>query len=291
LLQSVSFNFIVRFSKVSIIGPGLLGGSLALALHRDFPTVRVSVWARRAEAAREVLDRGIASEATTDLKTAVNGADLVILCVPIGAMEEVATQIQPHLREDAVVTDVGSVKAPVVEALMARLGTQFVGSHPMAGSEQVGLDAARPDLFNGAVCIVTPDEKTDPVRLASVSGFWSDLGCRVASLAPAEHDEVAALISHLPHLVAATLVNLVCARNPDAFQFCGSGFRDTTRVASGPPAMWAEILDGNRQAMAKSVESLIHMLREVEEQLHNPAAMRDFLASAKEQRDHIKLRN
>jgi prephenate dehydrogenase len=281
----------VTFTKVSILGPGLLGGSLALALRRNFPQVRVSVWARREEAAREVCGRGMADEATTDLKTAVAGADLVILCVPIGVMEGVAAQIKPHLERHAVVTDVGSVKAPVVDALVAGLGTQFIGSHPMAGSEQVGLDAARADLFDGAVCIVTPDEKADPARIEAVGKFWSALGCRVATLSPAEHDEVVALISHLPHLVAATLVNLVCARNPDAFHFCGTGFRDTTRVASGPPEMWAEILDGNRRAMAKSVESLIQMLREVEQQLHNTGAVRDFLANAKEQRDKITTRN
>jgi prephenate dehydrogenase len=279
------------FSNVSILGPGLLGGSLALALRQRAPQVRVTVWARREEAAREVRERGFAKETTTDLKTAVAGADLVILCVPIGAMAGIATEMAPHLRAAAVVTDVGSVKAPVVDELRNILGPHFVGSHPMAGSERVGLDAARPDLFEGAVCIVTPDAGVESARLEAVAAFWSSLGCRVASLPPPEHDEVVALISHLPHLVAAALVNLVCARNADAFHFCGTGFRDTTRVASGPPAMWAEILDGNRQAMAKSVESLIHMLRDIENQLHNPEAVREFLARAKQQRDQIKTRN
>jgi len=275
--------------SLAILGPGLLGGSIALAARR-VGGWRVSLGARRAEAVAEIEARGIADAASTDLRSIVSGADLVILCVPIGAMPALAREIADAISPQTIVTDVGSVKAGVVLELGAifRERGRFVGSHPMAGSEQTGIGAARAELFEGAACIVTPDASSDAAAVADVRVFWQSLGSRVLEVLPAEHDEIVALVSHLPHLLAATLVQTVLAENPRAFEFSGPGFRDTTRVAAGPPAMWAEILRTNRAAVRKSAEAMIEKLHEIMTLLDREPPMTEFLTQAKEQRDRLQ---
>jgi prephenate dehydrogenase len=280
------------FSKTAIIGPGLLGGSIALALRRKCPDARIAVWARREGAVEEVRAAGMADLVSTDLTEVVSDAGLVIFCVPIGAMAPLAEKIAPLLAPDTLVTDVGSVKASVVESLAPIFKNRghFVGSHPMAGSEQTGLSAARAGLFDGAVCIVTPDASSNPAAVEAVGKFWELLGSRVSELSPVAHDEVIALVSHLPHLLAATIVNLVCSQNPNSLNFCGNGFRDTTRVASGSAEMWSEILQSNREPLKKSVVAMIGKLREVLELLDSgdETRMRQFLTEAKTERDRLK---
>ena len=275
--------------RLAILGPGLLGGSIALAARRA-GGFHVAAWARREEAVAQMKARALVDVASTELAVVLEGADLVVLCVPIGVMGALAAQIAPLLSPRTVVTDVGSVKAPVVAELSELLAgrAQFVGSHPMAGSEKTGLEAARADLFDGAACIVTPEGRTDGAAIAAVHQFWQTLGGRVLELPPAEHDEIVALISHFPHLLAATLVNVVAAKNAEAFQFFGPGFRDTTRVASGPPAMWAEILRSNQVAVRAAVEAMIEKLREIETLLDREAPMTEFLTQAKAQRDRLR---
>ncbi len=276
-------------TQLAIIGPGLLGGSIALAARRA-GGFRVAAWARRSEAVAEMQRLALADRVSTNLAETVADADLVVLCVPIGAMAELARQIVAAIAPGAVVTDVGSVKAPVVEevgAVFSRRG-RFVGSHPMAGSEQTGIAAASADLFDGAACIVTPVENSDAGAVAMVRGFWESLGCRVLETSPARHDEIVALVSHFPHLLAAMLVNVVAEQNADAFEFSGPGFRDITRVASGPPAMWAEILRSNHVAVRKSAEAMIEKLRGIATLLDHDASMTEFLTHAKAQRDRLR---
>lgn len=275
---------------VAILGPGLLGGSIALALRDRQPGTRVHVWARRPAAAAEVLARGMAAVADTDLAPVVAGADVVVLCVPVGAMPQLATALRPSLAAAAIVTDVGSVKGTVVEALEPLLGGRFVGSHPMAGSERVGLGAARPDLFVGAACIVTPSPATPPATRDAAANFWADLGCQIRFLPPARHDETVALVSHLPHLLAAALTDFVCTARPDALNFCGNGFRDATRVAAGPAAMWAEILRENLPAMKQTLQSFLDHLGRCAPLLadDDPGRLLDFLARAKRHRDALR---
>jgi prephenate dehydrogenase len=277
-------------TRLAIIGPGLLGGSIALAARRA-GGFRVAVWARRPEAAADLEKRGLAEAASTDLSAVVKDADFVVLAVPIGAMASLAAQIAPVVPPAAIITDVGSVKAPVVRELgeVFQKRGRFVGSHPMAGSEQTGIEAARADLFDGAACIVTPDARSEAAAVKAVHGFWKTLGGQVLELSPEAHDEIVALVSHFPHLLAAVLVDLVAGKNPDAFQFAGPGFRDTTRVASGPPEMWAEIFRGNRAAVRASVEAMIEKLREIARLLDHEAPMTAFLTQAKTQRDRLRL--
>jgi prephenate dehydrogenase len=280
--------------SVAILGPGLLGGSIALALRED-PETNVRLWARRTEALEEARGLAVADLVTGSVEEAVEGADTVVLCVPVGAMEGVLRQALPKLSPSALVTDVGSVKRSVCQVLAPLLAERalFVGSHPMAGSEKAGLAAARADLFVNAVCILTPEPgQTKPAACERAEVFWTRLGCRVRSLSPQTHDEVCALISHLPHLTAAALVQNVAVACPEAFGFCGPGFRDSTRIASGLPSMWTEILSSNRGAVAGSLRRLIAILEPLATHLEGggseaEAAIQEFLASAKERRDGL----
>jgi prephenate dehydrogenase len=276
--------------RIAILGPGLLGGSIALRL-RELGGHHVALWARREEAVTEIQARECADEASTDILAVVNGAELVVLCVPVSAMPDLARQLIGVLRPETIVTDVGSVKATVVAELSAIFAgrARFVGSHPMAGTEFTGLAAAKADLFSGAACIVTPDATGDDDAVVSVSAFWSHLGCRVVQLAPQEHDECVALVSHLPHLVAGTLVRTVAAQNPRAFAVVGPGFRDSTRVASGPPEMWVGILRENAEAACAALDAMIAKLRDLRQTLapFSESGVRAALAEAKQTRDQI----
>ena len=206
----------------------------------------------------------LADTASTDAAEIARGANLIIFCMPIGGMPAIARQIAPVVNPGALITDVGSVKQPVVEQLAPIFAgrAHFIGSHPMAGSELAGIDAARADLFDGAVTFVTPEQSTPPETIEAMAHFWGHMGCRVAYAPPRAHDEAVALVSHLPHLTAAALVSTALRENPAALEWCGKGFISTTRVASGPPAMWAEILIENRAAMKKAIRALIENLDE-----------------------------
>ena len=278
-------------NRIALLGPGLIGGSIALALRRGGGS-HVTLWARRAESVREVIAANCADAATADLAVAVKDADLVVLCVPVGAMRALAEAIAPMIRSDCVITDVGSVKGPVLAELrpIFRGRGRFVGSHPMAGSEHTGLAAARANLFDGTTSIVTPEPDTDAAALAEVSVFWESIGCRVVELPAAEHDECVALVSHLPHLLAAALVNTVAARNEHAFRVVGPGFRDTTRVAAGPPAMWREILRENSAAVLPAIDALIAKLSDFRQTLAlagDGKEIHDLLANARATRNRI----
>jgi prephenate dehydrogenase len=278
---------VAPIKKLAIFGPGLLGGSLAGATRRHRLAGEIHVWGRRAEAVEAVVTRRWADRGTTDVAAAAEGADLVILATPVGAMPELAAQlVRVPLAPGALVTDVGSVKtfvahnvAPIFEAA----GITFIGSHPMAGSETGGFDAARDDLFDGAPCILTPHAASLP-RLRN---FWESLGCRIAVMSPREHDAAIARISHLPHLVASAVALAALDDYPEILSLAGRGFRDTTRVASGDPMLWSEILLENRDALAAPLRDLSNRLCALLDFLkdRDEKALRDFLAEAKRLRD------
>jgi len=276
-------------ARLAILGPGLLGGSIALATGKKLPGCEIALWARRRAAVGEIRACAPFCRASTDLAEIVGDAELIVLAVPIGAMADLAKRFRPYLAPDAVVTDVGSVKGPVVEALSDILGTKFIGSHPMAGSDRSGIEAADADLFEGAVCILTPVDSTPPDSLIRVESFWKMLGCRVEQMDRWRHDEVVSSISHLPHVLAAALVHMVGGADAAALNFCGPGFRDTTRVAGGPAEMWTEILRSNSTQVKKSLEAMIEKLREVVILLDDSegASMKKFLNEAKIRRDSL----
>ena len=280
--------------QLTILGPGLLGGSIGLAARHVKAARRIVVWARRPDAVDQARKFGVADEATDSLDKAVAEAELVVLATPIGAMQALAEKMKPALPDGCIVTDVGSVKYPVVNLLTHVLKgkARFVGSHPMTGSEQSGIDASRRDLFQDAVCIITPREDTDAAALQLVFDFWKTLGCSVATLTPEMHDEIVARVSHLPHIIAAALVNVVCANDSKPLNFAGPGFRDVTRVACGPPEMWTEICLENRDEVGRALDALLDELGKVRSALKNADAIevRAILKRAKHFRDVLRFR-
>lgn len=278
--------------RVAIFGPGLIGGSVALALRARCPGTAITVWGRRTEQRAEILKRGIADAVETDPVAAVRNADLVILCTPVGAMKGLAEAIAPHLAPGVVVTDAGSVKVSVVAQLTPILGKRFVGAHPMAGSERSGLSAARADLFTGAPCIVTPVPEGDSQAVATAGDFWRRLGFTVTTMSPLEHDRLVARVSHLPHALAFALVNLVLDTLPSGSQnLAGGSFRDATRVAASDPALWTGILTENRAEVAASLREMAGLLQSMAGALGDEKSdsLLDFCTRAKHHRDSLPL--
>ena len=277
----------VESPKITLIGVGLLGGSVGLAAKKRGVAGCVTGLVRRSESIDECLAIGAVDEATQDLAKAVEGASLVILCTPVGGMKDMANQIKPHLSPEAVVTDVGSVKASVVQGVEPIL-PRFVGSHPLCGSEKTGVAHADADLFEGATCAVTPTEQSDAEAVVKVNEFWDVLGAKVVNLTTEAHDNIVARTSHLPHVVASALVNAILGK-PVAGEsdFIGTGFTDTTRLASGSPMMWRDIALTNSEAIQKAINDLQLELSELKNALDakDGPALENFFKEGKILRD------
>ena len=265
----------------------MLGGSIGLAAKRRGVAARVCGLVRREESIAECFAAGVVDDATLDIAEAVADADLIILCTPVGQMGELAAAMKPHLAADAIVTDVGSVKASVVAAVEPML-SRFVGSHPLCGSEKAGVAFARADLLEGAVCAVTPTDASDAATVETISKFWAALGSRVVNLTAADHDSIVARTSHLPHVLASALVNAVLT-SPRAGEsdFLGMGFRDTTRLASGEAGMWRDIAMDNSDAIAAALEDLQAEIGRLKTALSekDAAALEKYFAEGQAARD------
>lgn len=276
------------FPIITILGGGLLGGSLALALAALENPPIVRLWARKQETVNEAEKLGI-TNVTADLAAAVNEASLVILAVPVGAMAALVTAaLEAGLPDDCLISDVGSVKRVVhqkIGPLLKERGIRFIGSHPMAGSERNGLAAASENLFCNAACLLTNDDGAPAEQTAALERFWKAIGCRTSWMSASVHDELVARISHLPHIIAASAAR-VCLKDPSEGRFGGGGLRDTTRVAGGDPDMWAEIAMENREALTGLIRESIDDLREILASLEsvNQEQARQWLATAKQRR-------
>jgi prephenate dehydrogenase len=282
----------MKFGTVAILGPGLIGGSLALALAERGLAKRLMIYARSPRALDEIRLAGVDAELTQNPSEAVRDADVVILCVPIEAMASLVHEFRDALKPNALVTDVGSVKGSVDRDLAPLLENRalWIGSHPMAGSEQAGFSAARADLFEGAAVIITPTKQTDLEAEKRADEFWSALGGRVLKHDPKWHDVAVAQVSHIPHLVAAALINNVFDRSMDA---AGSGLRDTTRVASGSPELWTEIIWANREAIRAALVPLVLELQGLQDSLggHDKSRLRESLQYAHDLRAQMLVTN
>ncbi len=286
------------FHRIAILGPGLLGGSLALAIRHFSPEAKIHLWARRGAVVEEIQRRGIADVAATDLSSVLADADLVILATPVGIMEELSQAIREldGMAPGCVITDVGSVKAPVMtmfSEVLSGSNTHAIGSHPMAGSDKNGIEHARADLFEGAPCVITPSNDGGDAEVAAVGrleSFWQTIGMKTFVMLPDEHDRLVARISHLPHLVAAAMVDVAFCDGGKAVSLAGSGFLDSTRIAAGMPEMWTEILMENRESVMSEVKCLQMKLSETLaflEEMNEEKLMR-FLSEAKASRDSIE---
>jgi len=282
----------VHFRKITIVGVGLLGGSLGLAIKKRGLADEVAGYVRRAGSIAECKKARAVDVCTRDLHEAVADADLIVLCTPLAQMQPLLKEMRPAIKRGAIITDVGSVKATVVkelESLVAKSGAHFIGSHPMAGAEKTGVAAARAELFDNAICVVTPTKRSNQAALKKLEKFWKAVGARVLRLAPEVHDELVSRSSHLPHVAAATLANLVLdSKHPKSQPLlCANGFRDTTRIASGSPEMWRDIAMANRKNLSKSLDAFIRDLKKFQNVLKkgDEKAAENIFQTGKQRRD------
>lgn len=279
---------------IAILGPGLLGGSVALAARANQCAGIVHLWARREAAVEQVRSLGIADLASTDLAEVVQGSTLIILATPVGIMPDLVTRLlELDLANGTLITDLGSVKGSVVRSidplLQARPDLCFVGSHPMAGKELTGIEHASADLFQGAACVITPGATSTPASTAIVEEFWQALGCRTLRMDADEHDRAVAKVSHLPHLAASLVAASSLGQDPAIGEVAGAGLRDTTRVAAGAPPMWAEILLENREALTPALADLAGRLERARALIDagDREGLVQLLAEAKDLRDAL----
>ncbi len=281
--------------KLVVCGVGLIGGSFALAIKsalagRHCP--QIVGMGRTRTPLEQALQLGVIDEIATDWESALKGADLVLLGMPVGQMLPVIQAIAPHLEPQTVVTDGGSTKSDVVAAARTALGNrigQFVSGHPIAGAEKSGVAAAKSDLYHGKRVVLTPLPENAPADVAAVRAVWELCGAKVSELAPDEHDRVFAAVSHLPHLLAFALVHDLAGRdNADQlFSFAAGGFRDFTRIASSHPEMWRDICLANRNALLKELDAYMAELLRTRVLLAsaNQSGLEAMFATARARRD------
>ena len=276
------------FNRVVIIGLGLIGGSLGLAIKDRRLAKEVAGISRRKGTIRKALAMKVVDSATLDLKKGVRGADFVIIAAPVFKIVGIAEIIAPLLKKGAILTDAGSTKRYItdnVESFIPR-GVYFVGSHPMAGSEKSGVAHADKGLFKGGFCVLTKTKGTHPAALNKIKRFWSGLGMKTVIMSPERHDKAVSRISHLPHGVAASLVNSL--GKPDLYLAAG-GLKDTTRIASGEPELWKDIFLTNRENLINDIRVFKRNLSGVELALKNndEAGLLKILSRAKLTRDTL----
>ncbi|WP_374528895.1 prephenate/arogenate dehydrogenase family protein [Novosphingobium sp.] len=249
----------MTFHKVAIIGLGLLGGSTGLAVQAYLPGVATTGWDADDATRVRAAERGLVGQVFDDPAAAVAGADLVILCVPVGAMSAAAAAIAPGLADGVIVSDVGSSKQTVAKALADALpGVAVIPAHPVAGTERSGPDAGFASLFQKRWCIITPPEGADQAKVAALSAFWEALGARVEVMTAQHHDMVLAVTSHLPHLIAYTIVgtadDLEGVTQSEVIKYSAGGFRDFTRIAASDPTMWRDVFLSNKDAVLEMLQ-------------------------------------
>ncbi len=275
--------------QLTILAPGLLGGSVARAARARGVARRIVIWARRREAAKSIAGQPWCDAVVDSPEEAAEGASLVVVAAPVDAIVPLIRRIAPRLSAGSLVTDVGSVKGRITREAHAVLGTNahFVGAHPMAGSERTGWESGSATLFEGRTCFVTPLPETDAGAVGAVSRFWSGLGAIVATVDPDQHDQIVAHISHLPQLAASALCSVLAGAQPAWRRYAGGGLRDTTRIAGSDPKLWRTILEENRDEVRRA-------LRRYQDELHAfdaALARKDWdevtarLARAKDYRD------
>jgi cyclohexadieny/prephenate dehydrogenase len=244
-----------HFDRVALIGFGLIGGSIARAAREQGLAREIVVTARSANSRARVMELGIVDRVVETNVEAVKGADLVILCIPVGACGPVAAEIADHLKAGAIISDVGSVKVAVVKDMAPHLPphVHFVPAHPVAGTEHSGPDSGFAELFINRWCILTPPEGADENATEKLRAFWAALGAKVEIMTPEHHDLVLAITSHLPHLIAYTIVGtadeLAQVTSSEVIKFSAGGFRDFTRIAASDPTMWRDVFLANKDAV------------------------------------------
>ncbi|MEI8176596.1 MAG: prephenate dehydrogenase/arogenate dehydrogenase family protein [Candidatus Omnitrophota bacterium] len=279
-----------QLKRITIIGVGLIGGSIALAAKKRGLAKEIIGVFRHRSTLRHALARKAVDQGVMSVAEGVREADLIILATPVGSIPGIAREALRYAKKGAIITDAGSTKRWVVgeieKMVTVKSGIFFVGSHPMAGSEHTGVEYAKSDLFEGSPCIVVKSSRTDRGALRTVKEFWRALGGRVEVMTPSGHDESIALISHLPHLVAFSLAGTVPVKD---LRYAAEGFKDTTRVASSDPELWAGIFLSNREKVLRAAHLFEKEYRQIMRALSrkNAGQLVKLLAAAKTRREHF----
>ena len=263
-------------NKLVIIGVGLIGGSFALALRNAGLVKHIVGVGRSLQNMQCAVERGVIDEIATDMASALHNTDLVFLAMPVGQTADTMAQIAPHLHANTIITDAGSTKQDVIAAARHHLPLQnrhhFVPGHPIAGTEQSGAQAAQADLYHNKHVILTPSPETSADTVEQVSQLWLACGAQVSIMPAAEHDQVLAATSHLPHILAFTMMNYLnhSTNHPEnMLRFAGSGLRDFTRIAGSSPEMWRDICLANREALLRQIDGYQNELLALQEMLKN----------------------
>ena len=277
--------------SITIIGIGLIGGSLALRLKHSFPKMQIVGADRHVESLQLAKNIGAIDHWDTDIGRSVKGAGLVVLAVPMKAMSGVLGEIKPHLGESTIITDVGSVKGSFVDDARRVFGLlhQVVPGHPIAGAENSGVEAAFAHLFEGRRVILTPTEEVDPAAIGTVQRLWEHCGAQVEKLDPQQHDRILAATSHLPHVLAYSLVDTLLSLSERAaiFRYAAGGFRDFTRIASSDPTMWRDVCLSNCDSLLPVIDQLSDHLAALRTLISNGdgEALHALFSRAKRARD------
>jgi prephenate dehydrogenase len=279
----------MHIATLAIVGVGLIGGSIARAARQRGVADRIVGVDQNAEALGLARNGGLLDEGWQNLTAAVTSADLIVFCTPVDCIANQVLAVQPHCRPGAVLTDVGSTKARIVAEIEQNLSAnvQFVGSHPLAGSEKQGPLHADADLFLNRLVVVTPTPQTDVGALQRIIDFWQALGASVLQLSPKEHDDALALTSHLPHLVAAALAGVL---PPHWYELTATGFRDTTRLAASNPSLWTSIFRANPTAVLHGLDRFISQLQHFRDAIADDdrAALLTLLEQGKKVKDDLR---
>ena len=279
----------VLFNQVAIIGVGLIGGSMAMAIKNRKLAKKVVGFSRRKSTINRALKLKAIDEGTLDLKRALKNSDLIILATPAKTIVKFAGPIVKMAEKNAVITDVGSCKQEIVSTIekISPRSIKFVGAHPLAGSEKKGVGFAYPEMFDNSLCIITPTAKTDSKSYRRVKELWLRLGANVKTLSPSEHDKILAFISHLPHVLAFSLIHSI----PDELlKYAPQGLRDMTRIASSDPVIWRDIFTANKKQLIGSIDKFVISLKKFRKLVGSSdgLGLSRTLSSIKNKRDSLK---
>jgi prephenate dehydrogenase len=288
---SMAEQKLLPFKRITIIGVGLIGGSLAIAIKHRFPAIYI-IGVDKPQILKRALKRNVIDIAERSVERAVRSADLIIIAVPVFAIAKLLPTIAKNISPHAIVTDTGSVKRAIVEQAQKLFPNgNFIGGHPMAGSEFSGIDAAHPLLFQNAIYILTPTRTTNKKSLRTIAKFFNSLDARIFTIDPAAHDSVVAAVSHLPQLTAVALMNTVGKRHPNSpnhLSLAAGGFRDMTRIASSRFLMWKDIISANQKEIGKALRLFINQLERMAAVVDsNPARLSTEFKTSRNLRLHI----
>lgn len=283
----------ISFSQVTIVGPGLLGGSIGMGLKEKGMADEIWAYLRDEKKRKICANTTWCDRTVVDLQESVQQSDLVVLCTPVETILDQLPKLSKWVNPGCLVTDVGSLKKEICECGQKWFNNQssfFVGSHPMTGSEKEGIQFASPEILKNKNCILTPTGDWNSAPCQRVTKMWQKLGMQVTKMTPETHDEIVGWISHLPHIVASSLINILRNKEENWMNLCGNGLKDTTRIASGNPEMWKQIILGNKDNIIAGLEHMVEELNGIKRLLetNNRDKIMTALDSAKKVRDRLK---